>query len=355
LDSHIKLKLFFKARLLLGFYFILLFGCNRSLPLVNLSGNAWGTTYSIKIISDKNISHNISEIKLGIDSIIVDIDNQMSTYKINSEISLFNNLPKNGAINISHGFSEVIKRSIYWSEVTLGSFDITIFPAVINWRQGKKDREYNDIWEPPTDLDIIMEMEKIGYDKIKLSDNTLKKSITGQMIDVNAIAKGWGVDQIFDYLKFNGYSRFMVEVGGEIRVLGLNNKGKKWEIGIDKPIRGNNPGENIIGEVARLKDQAMATSGNYRNYYEFDGNKYSHIIDPRNGKSIFSDISSVTVVAPNCLDADVLATALNVLSYDEGLQLINSLVGYEALWIIDVGYNNNFKVEYSSGMPVIWD
>ena len=99
----------------------------------------------------------------------------------------------------------------------------------------------------------------------------------------------------------------------------------------------------------------MATSGNYRNYYEFDGKKYSHIIDPRNGNSIFSDISSVTVIAPNCLDADVLATALNVLSYDDGLKLINSLDGYEALWVIDVGYNNNFKVEFSSGMPVVSD
>jgi len=338
---------------LLGFYFILLFGCNRELPLVNLSGNAWGTTYSVKIISDKNISPNISEIKLGIDSIIVDIDNQMSTYKINSEISLFNNLPKNGAINISPGFSEVIKRSIYWSDVTLGSFDITVFPAVINWRQGKKDREYIDIWEPPTDLDIIMQMEKIGYDKIKLSDNTLTKSIKGQMIDVNAIAKGWGVDKIFDYLELNGYTRFMVEVGGEIRVLGLNNKGQKWKIGIDKPIQGNIPGENII-EVAILNDQAMATSGNYRNYYEFDSKKYSHIIDPRNGKSIFSNISSVTVVAPNCLEADVLATALNVLSYSDGLKLIESLDGYEALWVINKE-NKIFEVEVTSGMFIMLD
>ena len=117
----------------------------------------------------------------------------------------------------------------------------------------------------------------------------------------------------------------------------------------------NNPGENIIGEVVKLKDQSMATSGNYRNFLEFNGKKYSHIIDPRNGKSIFSNISSVTVVEPNCLDADVLATALNVLSYDEGLKLIDSLDGYEALWLIDVGNDKEFKVEYSSGMPLTWD
>ena len=319
-----------------------------------MSGSAWGTNYSIKIVSDPNIPIDILKFKSSIDSIIIDIDNQMSTYKINSEISLFNSLPRNAVINISPGFTGLIKRSIYWSKLTSGSFDITVFPAVINWREGKKDREYQEIWEPPSDLDIIMQMDKIGYEKIKLSERTLKKSVKGQMIDVNAIAKGWGVDKIFDYLQVNGIARFMIEIGGEIRVLGLNNKGKKWKIGIDKPIYGNNPGQNII-EIVKLKNQAMATSGNYRNYYEFDGKKYSHIIDPRNGNSIFSDISSVTVIAPNCLDADVLATALNVLSYDDGLKLINSLDGYEALWVIDVGYNNNFKVEFSSGMPVVSD
>ena len=336
---------------MLGFCFILIFGCNRELPIVSFSGSAWGTTYSIKIVSDQHIAIEASEIKSGIDSIILDIDNQMSTYKVNSEISLFNSLSKNGAINISNGFSEVIKRSIYWSEITSGSFDITVFPAVINWREGKKDREYQGIWEPPTDLDIIIEMNKIGYEKIKLSGRTLIKTVKGQMIDVNAIAKGWGVDKIFDYLERNGIARFMVEVGGEIKVLGLNNKGQKWKIGIDKPIDGNNPGEKII-RVAELNDQAMATSGNYRNFLEFNGKKYSHIIDPRNGKSIFSNISSVSVVAPNCLDADVLATALNVLSYEDGLNLIESLKGYEALWIVDIG-ENNFEVKISSGMPVM--
>jgi thiamine biosynthesis lipoprotein len=318
-----------------------------------MSGSAWGTNYSIKIVSDPNIPIDILKFKSSIDSIIIDIDNQMSTYKINSEISLFNSLPRNAAINISPGFSEVIKRSIYWSELTSGSFDITVFPAVINWRQGKNDREYEDIWEPPTDLEIIMSMDKIGYEKIKLSDRTLIKSVKGQMIDVNAIAKGWGVDRIFDYLQVNGITRFMVEIGGEIRVSGLNNKGQKWKIGIDKPEMQNQPGEKIYKVVA-LKDQSMATSGNYRNFFEYDGIKYSHIIDPRNGKSIVSDISSVTVVAPSCLDADVLATALSVMSYSDGLNLIDSLEGYEALWIITQG-DKNFKAEATSGMPIMRD
>ena len=338
---------------MLGFWFLSIFGCNKQLPLVTFSGNAWGTTYSIKIVLEQNLNHELSNIKIGIDSVIVDIDNQMSTYKINSEISLFNSLPRNAAINISPGFSEVIKRSIYWSELTSGSFDITVFPAVINWRQGKNDREYEDIWEPPTDLEIIMQMDKIGYEKIKLSDRTLIKSVKGQMIDVNAIAKGWGVDRIFDYLQVNGITRFMVEIGGEIRVSGLNNKGQKWKIGIDKPEMQNQPGEKIYKVVA-LKDQSMATSGNYRNFFEYDGIKYSHIIDPRNGKSIVSDISSVTVVAPSCLDADVLATALSVMSYSDGLNLIDSLEGYEALWIITQG-DKNFKAEATSGMPIMRD
>ena len=351
--SRLISKFSYKAQLLLGFWFLSISGCNKQLPLVTFSGNAWGTTYSIKIVSEKNLNHDLSNIKIGIDSIIMAIDNQMSTYKINSEISLFNKLPKNAAINISTEFSKLIKKSIYWSDLTSGAFDITVFPAVLNWREGKKDREYDNIWEPPTDLDVTMEMEKIGYNKIKLSANSLIKSTKGQMIDVNAIAKGWGVDKIYEYLKEERLHRFIVEVGGEIRVLGLNSMSQKWKIGIDVPDRKNQPGEKIYKVVA-LKDQSMATSGNYRNFFEYDGIKYSHIIDPRNGKSIVSDISSVTVVAPSCLDADVLATALSVMSYSDGLNLIDSLDGYEALWIITQG-DKNFKAEATSGMPIMWD
>ena len=339
-----------KAQLLLGFLFLFNFtGCDRKDPVVDFTGNTWGTTYSIRLVSGKSSNINRTLIQSGVDSIFISIDDQMSTYKINSEISLFNQMQKNAAINISPDFANVINRSIHLSELTSGSIDITIFPAVLVWRRGRNDRKYKDIWEPPTDLDIIMEMEKVGFDKLKLNGLTLVKIKRGQMIDVNSIAKGWGVDQLYKYLKSNGFTQFMVEIGGEVRTYGKNNRGKSWKIGIDRPKPGLRPGEDIYA-IASLKDQAMATSGNYRNFFEYDGVKYSHIIDPRNGKPTQSNIASVTVIAPNCMDADALATALNVMDVKEGKELVESLDGIEAFWIMKE--KGNLRSLATSGMPV---
>ena len=171
------------------------------------------------------------------------------------------------------------------------------------------------------------------------------------MLDVNAIAKGWGVDQIFGYLISRGLDRFMIEIGGEIRVIGKNKEGKKWKIGIDKPIVGNEPGDDMLA-VITLENKAMATSGNYRNFFEFDNRQFSHIVNPRNGYAIQSSISSVSVLGPNCIDADALATALNVMSLDEGKALIDSLDGFEAYWVIKDS-TGNFRTESSSNMPIV--
>ena len=143
----------------------------------------------------------------------------------------------------------------------------------------------------------------------------------------------------------------MVEIGGEVRALGLNNKASSWKIGIDKPSENNQPGVDIVAIIS-LDDKAMATSGNYRNFFEFDGEKYSHIIDPRNGKSTQSSVVSVSVLGPNCMDADVLATALSVLSLNEGKALIDSLDNFEAYWIIK-DISGNFETKSSMKMPVI--
>ena len=340
-----------KARLLLGFLFLLIISCSRIESVEEIKGMAWGTSYSIIIVEDSNINMDITSIKIGIDSIINNIDEQMSTYKLNSEISLFNQMPIDAVIKISSGFAEVINRSIYWNKLTSNAFDISVFPMVSLWRKGKDDREYEDVWEPPTDFEIFMEMSKIGSNKIRLNELNLSKTTKGQMLDVNAIAKGWGVDQIFDYLISRGLERFMVEIGGEIRVIGNNKEGKKWKIGIDKPVVGNQPGDDMLAVIA-LDNKAMATSGNYRNFFEYDNKKYSHIVNPRNGYALQSTISSVSVLGPNCIDADALATALNVMSLDEGKALIDSLDGFEAFWVIKDS-TGNFLTESSRSMPIV--
>jgi len=345
-------KFLLKARLPLGFIIYMHFiSCSRIESIIVISGETWGTTYSIRIVDEPDVKIDIESIQFRIDSIFLNIDKQMSTYKLDSEISLFNQMSLNESINISKGFSEVIDRSIYWSELTSKAFDISVLPLVLLWRKGIDRNRYNNTWEPPTDKDIINEMSKIGFNKINLEGQTLIKMIEGQMLDVNAIAKGWGVDQVFEFLITKGLSRFMVEIGGEVRVLGANNKGSEWKIGIDRPIENNQPGKDIIAVVS-LKNKAMATSGNYRNFFQFNEKKYSHIIDPRNGKSTQSNISSVSVMGPNCMDADVLSTALSVLSLEEGKTLIASLDGFEAYWIIK-DLEGNSKIESSNNMPVV--
>ena len=309
-----------------------------------------GTTYTIRLVHPVIDPVKINSLKLEIDSILVEINRQMSTYILNSEISLFNQMSENAVINISDGFAKVIKRSIHWGEVTSGAFDISVLPSVLLWRRGKSDREYEEIWEPPTDLESVIYLSYVGFEKLKLNQNNLYKVFKEQMIDVNAIAKGWGVDQLFDYLASQKYQHFMVEIGGEVRTKGKNNKGKFWRIGIDKPVLNSIPGNQIYA-IAELNNNAMATSGNYRNYYEFDGLQYSHIIDPRTGVALQSDIASVTVTGPNCMDADALATALNVMTVDDGIDLVESLDGVEALWIIK-NQDGTMKSVKTSGMQI---
>ncbi|MDP6610893.1 MAG: FAD:protein FMN transferase [Candidatus Marinimicrobia bacterium] len=309
-----------------------------------------GTTYLIRIVPDSDLSIKGEMLKPGIDSILSVVDRQMSTYRLDSEISFFNKLRSGVSLIISEGFATVLNRAVYWGEKTQGALDVTVLPSVLLWRSGKRDREYLDQWEPPTDYEVEVEMVKVGYGKINLNRSNLIKSHNGQMIDLNAIAKGWGVDQLFEYIRIVGMKNFMVEIGGEVRTLGKNNKGKNWQIGIDRPMFGTMPGEDIH-TVVSVSNQAMATSGNYRNFKEYYNVRYSHIIDPRTGRPTQSNIASVTVVAPNCMDADALATALNVMEVEEGLELVESLDRFEAFWIIKEG-EGQFKSMASSGMPI---
>ena len=335
---------------MLGFLFIAWFlGCSQPKQYIEIHGKTMGTSYSIRIVPSIDLQINKEEIQFGLDSLLTEIDRQMSTYRLDSEISIFNSLNKNEAIHISDEFAIVLKRAIYWGEITKGAFDVSVLPSILLWRKGKPDREYPDQWEPPTDLESVMEMVKVDFKKINLNRNNLIKSFLDQMIDLNAIAKGWGVDQLFEYMRDAGMKNFMVEIGGEVRTIGKNNKGSHWKIGIDKPMIGTVPGEQIYSVVS-ISNQAMATSGNYRNFKEYENITYSHIINPRTGRPTQSNIASVTVVAPNCMDADALATALNVMEVEEGLELVESLDGFEAFWIIKE--NEELRSVPSSGMPI---
>ena len=352
LDKIKSYKPFLKAQYLLGFLFLMMYSsCSLERQYIKFQGNTMGTTYSILIVPSLDNEIDITIVQMGIDSVLSEVNDQMSTYLINSEISNFNESRVGQKTLISNGFNQVVERSLYWSELTDGAFDPTVFPVIQLWRIGSKENKIENIWQPPSSKEIRESMSKVGFNKIKLKNSYLEKRVEGQMIDLNAIAKGWGVDEIFTYLTSLGFMNYLVEIGGEVRTNGKNNKNRYWSIGVEKPIKNSLPGEHIYGKID-LNNKGMATSGNYRNFYEFNGNNYSHIIDPRNGMSINSSTLSITVIAKTCMDADALATALSVLSYDEGLNLIRSLEGVEALWIMEDS-NGDFVKKMSTGMPFI--
>lgn len=271
-----------------------------------------GTTYSVKIVTAHN-SRNLSRdfLKRKIDSVLVEVNNQMSTYKPESEISRFNTNNSPEWFNISNDFAFVLAESIRLGELTGGSLDITIGPLVNIWGFGPDQRPR----KIPTDEEISSSMKLIGLDQLEINLNppSVRKKIGGLKIDLSATAKGFGVDKVVELLKDLGYTNIMVEIGGEVRSTGLNNKRESWKIGISTP---NQSGE--LNRVVLLNDMAMATSGDYWNYFEENGIRYSHTIDPATGRPITHKLASVTVFDSTCLRADGLATGLFVMGPERG-------------------------------------
>ena len=341
----------FASQIVLGIL-VLFFGigCSQNKEYVEFTGKTMGTMYNIRIVPDQNMNWKLEEAQIKIDSILLEIDQQMSTYKWNSEISLFNQAKINEKIKISSGFQKVLEQALYWGKKTNGALDISVMPSILTWRKGFVD-SFESEWKPPLINDIVSAKDKVDYAKVLLRGNILIKVIDGQMIDLSAIAKGWGVDQLFELFWNLGVTNLMVEVGGEVRTMGTNIKNENWKIGIDTPILDTAPGENIF-KVAVLDNQSIATSGNYRNFYTFNDKRFSHIIDPRTGYPVETNIASVTVLGTNCMDADALATALSVLNFNEGKALIESLDGFEALWIIKEE-NDVLRSQSTFGMATI--
>lgn len=270
-----------------------------------------GTTYSVKIVVDEN-SPNIlqSDLKKRIDSVLIEVNRQMSTYIPTSEISIFNEMHNTEWFNISKDFAFVLQQSIEIGKLTNGNLDITIGPIVNIWGFGPDQRPK----EIPSENEIIEKMSLVGFNNLEVSLNpsSVKKNIPKLKVDLSATAKGFGVDKTFNLLEKLGYKNFMIEIGGEVRTAGLNQKNEKWKIGIAEA---DHSGK--VNKVIELSDFSMATSGDYWNYFEEDGIRYSHTINPETGRPITHKLASVTVFDSTCLKADGFATALFVMGEEK--------------------------------------
>ena len=291
---------------------LVLSGCSNKPEVLNISGTKMGTSYHITIVADQLPPEDLEQ---QIERLLSKVDNSMSTYKKDSEISQFNRLPIGQAMTISQEFAEVVEISQKIWQLSNGAFDPTIGPLVDLWGFGPGER-HDSI---PSSQTIAMTKAKIGFDSVVLKEQTLSKT-KSVALDLSAVAKGYAVDRVADLLEMLALPDYLVEIGGEIRVSGFNSDGIAWRIAMELP--------QLFAEVDRvinITDIAVATSGDYRNYFEKDGVRYSHTIDPKTGMPIDHNLASVTVLSPSCAEADAWATAFSVMGAEQGLALANKL------------------------------
>ena len=328
-------------KIVLGISILLVFGsCNKksNSDYVSISGFTQGTTYSITYESPGNINYQDE-----IENLLAEFDTSLSTYNKLSVITAINN---NSTKKVDHYLKTVFIRSQEISKLTDGAFDITVGPLVNAWGFGLQEREKIS----QSKIDSILEF--VGYQKVKLLGDTVFKKDPRIKIDMNAIAQGYAVDVVSDFIEKQNIENYLVEIGGEVRTKGLNPKKEAWKIGIDKPIDNNNlPGDEMQA-IVHLSGRSLATSGNYRKFYELNGVKYSHTIDPKTGYPVNHSLLSATVIADDCMTADAFATAFMVVGLDLSIELIENNPGIEAYFI----YSNNegkFKVKSTPGIEEI--
>jgi len=299
---------------------LILFSCNNAEQKVSkihiFQGETQGTTYTIQVVAEK-----CDLKKKEFDSILSDFDLYLSTYKRDSYISKFNESELNYSFEDKNKyFFRCLTESQKIHHLSDGAFDPTVFPLIEGWGFFKE----NHVPLSKTQADSILQF--VDFTKGKLfdfhfNDNllSLTKKDPRLKLDFNAIAQGLSVDILFEYLAKKGFENIFVEIGGEIRVSGKNKEGNNWRIGIDKPEESE---QRSIQEIIELSDCAIATSGNYRKFYTFQGKKYAHTIDPKTGMQVKHQLLSATVIAPRAAMADGLATAFMVMGKHRTLQFL---------------------------------
>ncbi len=285
--------------------------CNTSVKngvYFKIAGFAQGTTYHITYELFDTV-----DLKPQVDSILMAFDRSLSSYDTNSIISKIN---RNEDVIVDDLFMKVFVASDEVHRFSDGLFDITVMPLVNSWGFGPGTRQEMD----SARIDSLLEF--VGMEKVKIENGRLVKTDSRIQIDVNAIAQGYSVDIVAGFLEDMGSVNYMVEIGGEVRAKGVNPTGRIWRIGIDKPEFGNMiPGADLEA-VVELNNKSLATSGNYRKYYEENGVKYTHSIDPKTGYPAKQSLLSATIIADNCMMADAYATVCMVGGLEKSKEIL---------------------------------
>ena len=293
-----------------------------------LEGRTMGTTYHIKVVT--GAAAGINGLKEKIDRRLDEINRIFSTYIKDSEISRFNAWSRAGEkFRISADFIKVMKvgREIY--QLSEGAWDGTVNPLVELWGFGPTRRE---IRMPPAGI-IHALLPKVGFNHIEIKEpNFLVKNLASVTLDLNSIAKGFAVDEVARLIAAAGFKNYLVEIGGEVYAAGVRRDGGKWRVGINMPRK--DAAINEVYKAVSISNEAFATSGDYRNFFEIDGRRYSHVIDPRTGYPVSNGVVSVSIIADNCTLADGLATAIMVMGTEKGIELVNRMQNVECFIVV---------------------
>ena len=280
-----------------------------------LQGPTMGTTFTVKVVGQNLSEEQLDSLRRAVESELENVNSKMSTYLPSSELSRFNEFRRIDPFPVSQETLGVFLEARRISAATRGAFDVTVGPLVRAWGFDRGERSR----EGPTAGDLKQLRARIGWDKIEMDEasSTIRKLQPEVECDLSAIAKGYAVDRVSEAVRALAYREHMVEVGGEVRTSGRNAAGQPWRIGIERPDdAGRTPYRTLP-----LEGLSMATSGDYRNYYEKDGQRFTHTIDPRTGRPVSHRLASVSVVHERCVAADGWATALMVLGETDGYQL----------------------------------
>ena len=303
-----------------------------------------GTTYHVKVVT--HCFKSPEKLQAKIEKRLADINQSMSTYIPTSEISNFNNgTDIVNAHAVSSDFHFVMAQSQQLNRLTHGAWDGTVKPLVDLWGFGPPHKPFT----LPDPQQITKLLKQVGFSQIEIkADGSLRKKSPQITVDLASIAKGYAVDQISNEIKKSGFTDFIVEIGGEVYASGLRPGNKAWRVGINTP--SPEAGYDMVYKAVSLTDKAMATSGDYRNFFEINGVRYSHIIDPRTGYPVKNGVVSVSVMSNSCIFADGMATALMVMGPKEGIELINRIDETECLIIVE-NHDGSFTNHYSKNFP----
>jgi len=285
---------------------VLIIRHERNVPYQKSGDKVFGTFYHATYQCDSDLTYSIN-------AELAKVDASLSPFNKNSIITAVN---QNEDVEVNNMFQDVFYLAMQISKETEGAFDITVAPLVNAWGFGFK----NGIEPTKEQVDSLMQI--IGYQKVSLSRGKITKTDDRVMLDCSAIAKGYGTDVVARLLRSKGIQNFMVEIGGEIVTSGVNAEGQPWRVGISKPVEDPMGTDNGVQSIVKVTDKAMATSGNYRNFYYKDGKRYAHTIDPKTGYPVQHSILSATVFAKSCAVADAYATSFMVMGMEKAKQLL---------------------------------